>query len=63
MIFTNSKNSSFQTEFNEILNRGKMDIASVSTIVGDLIAEIKSEKNVALKRHIAKFDKWTPKER
>lgn len=61
MIFTNSKNSSFQTEFNEILNRGKMDIASVSTIVGDLIAEIKSEKNVALKRHIAKFDKWTPK--
>jgi histidinol dehydrogenase len=61
MIFTNSKNSSFQTEFNEILNRGKMDIASVSTIVGDLIAEIKSEKNMALKRHIAKFDKWTPK--
>ncbi|MDD5372544.1 MAG: histidinol dehydrogenase [Sulfurimonas sp.] len=61
MIFTNSKSSDFKAEFDELLGRGKMDIASVSTIVGNIIGEIKSEKNEALKRHIAKFDKWTPK--
>ncbi|OHE11964.1 MAG: histidinol dehydrogenase [Sulfurimonas sp. RIFOXYC2_FULL_36_7] len=61
MIFTNSKNSNFKAEFDELLSRGKMDIASVSAIVGNIIDEIKSEKNEALKRHIAKFDKWTPK--
>lgn len=61
MIFTNSKSDNFKAEFDELLSRGKMDIASVSTIVGNIIGEIKSEKNEALKRHIAKFDKWTPK--
>ena len=61
MIFTNSKSSNFKAEFDELLSRGKMDIASVSAIVGNIISEIKSEKNEALKRHIAKFDKWTPK--
>lgn len=60
MIFTHSKNSTFKVEFDELLSRGKMDIASVSTIVGDIISDIKNEKNEALKRHIAKFDKWTP---
>jgi histidinol dehydrogenase len=61
MIFTNSKSSNFKAEFVGLLGRGKMDIASVSTIVGNIIGEIRSEKNEALKRHIAKFDKWTPK--
>lgn len=62
MIFTSSKSSNFKVEFNEILQRGKMDIAQVSAIVGSIISEIRSEKNEALKRHIAKFDKWTPKD-
>ncbi len=60
MIFTNSKSSSFKTEFSELLGRGKMDIESVTAIVGNIINEIKSDKDEALKRHIAKFDKWTP---
>lgn len=60
MIFTNSKNSGFKAEFEELLGRGKMDIAQVSAIVGNIINEIKSDKNEALKSHIAKFDKWTP---
>lgn len=62
MIFTSSKSSNFKVEFNEILQRGKMDIAQVSAIVGSIISEIRSQKNEALKRHIAKFDKWTPKD-
>jgi histidinol dehydrogenase len=60
MIFTNSKNSDFSAEFEELLQRGKMDIASVSTIVGNIINEIKNDKNEALKKHIAKFDNWIP---
>jgi len=60
MIFTNSKSNSFKAEFSELLERGKMDIESVTAIVGNIINEIKSDKDDALKRHIAKFDKWTP---
>jgi len=60
MIFTNSKNSNFKAEFQELLQRGKMDIATVSSIVGNIINEIKDDKNKALKQHIAKFDNWTP---
>lgn len=60
MIFTNSKSSSFKAEFEELLGRGKMDMAHVSAIVGNIISEIRENKNQALKEHIAKFDKWAP---
>ena len=60
MIFTNSKNSSFKAEFQELLVRGKMDIDNVSSIVGSIINEIKQDKNKALFGHISKFDNWTP---
>jgi len=60
MIFTNSKSSNFKVEFQELLQRGKMDIATVSSIVGNIINEIKENKNKALKQHISKFDNWTP---
>jgi len=61
MIFTNSKNSNFKAEFQELLQRGKMDIATVSSIVSNIIDEIKDDKNKALKNHISKFDNWIPK--
>ncbi|QOY51536.1 histidinol dehydrogenase [Candidatus Sulfurimonas baltica] len=60
MIFTDSKSSNFRAEFEELLQRGKMDIAHVSAIVGNIIGEIRTDKNKALKEHIAKFDNWTP---
>lgn len=60
MMFINSKDASFKDNFEELLGRGKMDIAQVSAIVGNIISEIRSEKNSALKRHIAKFDNWAP---
>ncbi len=60
MIFTNTQSSHFSQEFEELLQRGKMDIAHVSSIVGNIIDEIKTQKNQALKQHIAKFDNWTP---
>ena len=60
MIFVNSKDSNFKTHFDELLGRGKMDMAHVSSIVGNIIDEIKSDKNKALKQHISKFDNWNP---
>ncbi|MCF6340713.1 MAG: histidinol dehydrogenase [Sulfurimonas sp.] len=60
MIFINSNSNNFNSEFDELLQRGKMDIASVSTIVGNIINEIKTDKNKALKKHIEKFDNWKP---
>lgn len=60
MIFTTTKSSTFQAEFDELLERGKMDMSNVSKIVQNIIDEIKSKKNVALKEHISKFDNWTP---
>jgi len=60
MIFVTSTQSDFQEKFDELLGRGKMDIAHVSGIVGGIIDEIKQDKNRALFAHIAKFDNWTP---
>ena len=60
MIFTDTKNPDFAESFNELLQRGKMDIAQVSAIVTNIINEIKDDKNSALKQHISKFDNWTP---
>lgn len=61
MMFIKSSDASFATSFEELLGRGKMDMAHVSVIVGGIIAEIKEKKNSALKEYIAKFDNWTPK--
>jgi len=61
MIFTTTTSSTFQEEFDELLGRGKMDMSNVSKIVQNIIDEIKSDKNKALKEHISKFDNWIPK--
>jgi len=61
MIFVKSTDSDFNEKFDELLGRGKMDIAHVSGIVGGIIDEIKKDKNKALFSHISKFDNWTPK--
>ncbi|HIC12798.1 MAG TPA: histidinol dehydrogenase [Sulfurimonas sp.] len=60
MMFIKSSDQDFSTHFEELLGRGKMDMAHVSVIVGNIISEIKEKKNSALKEHIAKFDNWTP---
>ncbi len=53
--------SDFDSEFKELLNRGKMDIEGVSEIVNKLLKEIKKDGNEALKSQIARFDRWEPK--
>jgi histidinol dehydrogenase len=51
----------FRIKFEEILNRGKLDIANVENIVKNIMEEVKRDKNEAIFSHIAKFDKWSPK--
>lgn len=60
MIFINSNEKEFETTFNTLLERGKMDIEHVSGIVQGIINEIREDKNSALKQHIGKFDNWSP---
>ena len=60
MLKITVNDTNFEQQFQEILGRGKMDIAQVGKIVQGIIDEIRSERNTALKRHIAKFDNWTP---
>lgn len=56
-----SSDESFEANFNELLQRGKMDIEGVTSIVSSLLKEIQLEGNTAVKRQIAKFDRWEPK--
>ena len=57
-----SKDSGFDSDFSELLERGKMDIEGVTNTVNSLLNEIKNGGDDALKEQIAKFDRWSPKE-
>ena len=57
-----SNDDTFEANFNELLERGKMDIEGVTNIVSGLLKEIQTEGNTALKAQIARFDRWEPKE-
>jgi histidinol dehydrogenase len=55
-----SSDDSFEANFDELLQRGKMDIEGVTSIVSGLLKEIQTEGNSAVKSQIAKFDRWEP---
>lgn len=61
MKIINTKDANFKAEFDAILARANSDIKGVSSIVMNIIEEIVQEGNIALKRHIEKFDKWEVK--
>ena len=56
-----SSDDTFEANFNELLERGKMDIEGVTNIVSGLLKEIQTEGNTALRSQIARFDRWEPK--
>ncbi|RUM44368.1 MAG: histidinol dehydrogenase [Hydrogenimonas sp.] len=58
MLLIKTTDRDFQEKFDELLGRGAMDMEYVASIVSGIIKEIRSEGNEALKRHIAKFDRW-----
>ena len=62
MLQIKTVDKNFKSEFAKLLNRGKMDIDNVSLVVKKIIDEIRDSGNIALKKHIEKFDKWTPKD-
>ncbi len=55
-----SSDDTFEANFDELLQRGKMDIEGVTGIVSGLLKEIQTEGNAAVKAQIAKFDRWEP---
>jgi len=55
-----SSDEGFEANFNELLQRGRMDIEGVTSIVSGLLKEIQTEGNAAVKSQIAKFDRWEP---
>lgn len=61
MKIINTNDSNFKGDFEEILNRAKVDIKKVSSIVNDIIEDIIQNGNKAICEHISKFDNWTPK--
>jgi histidinol dehydrogenase len=60
MITITTADNNFKEVFEELLNRGKMDMEHVSTIVKTIIDEIRVDKDSALLAHITKFDRWSP---
>ncbi|NPA29360.1 MAG: histidinol dehydrogenase [Epsilonproteobacteria bacterium] len=52
----------FEKDFDALLKRGAMDMESVTQIVAGIIKEIRTEGNAALRRHIARFDRWEPQD-
>lgn len=60
MKIINTTDSSFQSEFTEILGRAKVDIKKVSSIVNGIIEDIVDNGDKAVCEHIAKFDGWNP---
>jgi histidinol dehydrogenase len=60
MKIYDSKDRNFPAVFEELLGRGAMDIDQVSATVAALLREIREEGNAALRRHIARFDRWEP---
>jgi histidinol dehydrogenase len=50
----------FGDDFDTLLRRGAMDIDGVTSIVSNLLGEIREGGDEALIAQIAKFDRWTP---
>lgn len=60
ITITRTYDDDFRHRFDELLERGTLDIKHVSTIVSDIIAQIRNEGDTAVIAHIAKFDHWSP---
>ena len=52
------RSNTFESDFEVLLMRGKMDMKEVSFIVQGLLDEIIQNGLEAIKSHIARFDSW-----
>ncbi len=62
MLMIKTTDENFKDQFDKLLQRGKMDMRSVSETVKTIIYEIKKDGNSAIKNQIERFDRWSPKE-
>lgn len=58
----NTSDTTFSKDFFDVLNRGKVDIKNVTTIVQNLLDDINTRGLEAIKENISKFDKWRPRD-
>lgn len=62
MQFLKYSDSAFRADFEEILNRGNMDLENATKIVSEILNDVKNNGIKAVLSHIAKFDLWNPKD-
>ena len=60
MELFSTKDKDFQSKFEQLLNRGKMDIDSVSEIVFNILKNIRQNGDKAIFQDIDRFDNWKP---
>lgn len=58
MKILNSKDANFKAEFNKFVNRSNLDMGRAEDIVKNIINDVKSKGDDALKEQNLKFDKW-----
>lgn len=58
----NTSDSTFSKDFRDVLDRGKVDIKNVTTIVQNLLDDVNARGLEAIKDNILKFDKWSPRD-
>lgn len=58
----NTSDSAFSKDFRDVLDRGKVDIKNVTTIVQNLLDDVNARGLEAIKDNILKFDKWSPRD-
>ena len=58
IFYTNE--SDFGAKFDALVHRGDMDMANVTPIVANIIAQVRKNGDIALNEQIEKFDKWQP---
>lgn len=58
----NTSDSAFSKDFRDVLDRGKVDIKNVTTIVQNLLDDVNTRGLEAIKDNILKFDKWSPRD-
>ena len=58
ILYSSDKN--FDSQFSQILERGKMDIEGVTDIVNTLLSQIRQKGDEAIIEQVSKFDRWSP---
>lgn len=62
MQILKTSDSAFRADFEQILNRGNMDLENATKIVSEILNDVKSKGIRAILPHIKTYDFWNPKD-